>query len=62
MREFVEMLENIIAGAGDLIENRSPELVAHARGAVHDGLPASRYHRAGNSSAKLSSCPSGSVT
>jgi hypothetical protein len=25
------MLENIIAEAGDLIESRSPELVAHAR-------------------------------
>jgi hypothetical protein len=31
VRELVEMLENIIAEAGDLIESRSPELVAHAR-------------------------------
>jgi hypothetical protein len=31
VRELVEMLENVIAEAGDLIESRSPELVAHAR-------------------------------
>ena len=31
VRELVEMLENIIAEAGDLIESRSPELVAQAR-------------------------------
>jgi hypothetical protein len=31
VRELVEMLENVIAEAGDLIETRSPELVAHAR-------------------------------
>jgi hypothetical protein len=31
VRELVEILENIIAEAGDLIESRSPELVAHAR-------------------------------
>jgi hypothetical protein len=30
VRELVEILENIIAEAGDLIEGRSPELVAHA--------------------------------
>jgi hypothetical protein len=34
VRELVEMLENIIAEAGDLIERRSPELVAQARSAV----------------------------
>ena len=34
VRELAEMLENIIAEAGDLIESRSPELVAHARAAV----------------------------
>jgi hypothetical protein len=34
VRELVEMLENIIAEAGDLIESRSPELVAQARAAL----------------------------
>jgi hypothetical protein len=34
VRGLVEMLENIIAGAGDLIESRSPELVAQARSAL----------------------------
>ena len=34
IRELVEMLENIIAEAGDLIESRSPELVAAARAAL----------------------------
>jgi len=34
VRELVETLENIIAEAGDLIESRSPELVAHARAAL----------------------------
>jgi len=34
VRELVEVLENIIAEAGDLIESRSPELVAQARTAV----------------------------
>ena len=34
VREVLEILENIIAEAGDLIENRSPELVAQARAAV----------------------------
>ena len=29
--EVLDILENIIAEAGDLIESRSPELVAHAR-------------------------------
>ena len=31
VREALDILENIIAEAGDLIESRSPELVAHAR-------------------------------
>jgi hypothetical protein len=42
VRELVALLENIIAQAGDLIENRSPELVAQARTAVRhygDGAP-----------------------
>ena len=34
VRELVEMLENIIAEAGDLIESRSPELIAQARATV----------------------------
>ncbi len=34
MREVLEILESIIAEAGDLIESRSPELVARARAAV----------------------------
>ena len=34
VRELVEVLENIIAEAGDLIESRSPELVAQARTAI----------------------------
>jgi hypothetical protein len=34
VREALDILENIIAEAGDLIESRSPELVAHARAAV----------------------------
>ncbi len=34
VRELVEILENIIAEAGDLIESRSPELVAQARTAL----------------------------
>jgi len=33
VREVLELLENIVAEAGDLIESRSPELVAHARAA-----------------------------
>jgi hypothetical protein len=42
-RELVELLENILAEAGDLIENRSPELVAQARAAVrHYGDEARR--------------------
>ena len=34
MREILEILESIIAQAGDLIESRSPELVAEARAAL----------------------------
>ena len=34
VREVLELLESIIAEAGDLIESRSPELVAHARTAL----------------------------
>jgi len=34
LREIVEILESIIAEAGDLIESRSPELVAQARAAL----------------------------
>jgi hypothetical protein len=34
VREILELLENIVAEAGDLIESRSPELVAHARAAL----------------------------
>ena len=42
VRELVEMLEVIIAEAGDLIESRSSELVAQARTALRhfgDGEP-----------------------
>jgi hypothetical protein len=34
VRELLEILENIIDEAGDLIESRSPELVEHARTAI----------------------------
>jgi hypothetical protein len=34
MREILEILDRIIAQAGDLIESRSPELVAEARAAL----------------------------
>ena len=34
VRELAGMLENILAEAGDLIESRSPELVAQARTAL----------------------------
>jgi len=34
VREVLEILENIIAEAGDLIESRNPELVAYARTAL----------------------------
>ena len=42
VREILEILECIIAQAGDLIESRSPELVATARAALaryHDETP-----------------------
>ena len=38
VREILEILHSIIAQAGDLIEGRSPELVAEARAAL------TRYH------------------
>ena len=34
LREILEILESIIEQAGDLIESRSPELVAEARAAL----------------------------
>ena len=34
LRDILELLENIISEAGDLIEGRSPELVVHARAAI----------------------------
>lgn len=34
LRELLEILENILAEAGDLIEQRSSELVAQARNAL----------------------------
>lgn len=34
VREILEILESVIAQAGDLIESRSPELVASARAAL----------------------------
>jgi hypothetical protein len=34
VREVLEILENIVAEAGDLVESRSPELVAQARSAL----------------------------
>jgi hypothetical protein len=44
MGEILEVLESIIAQAGDLIEGRSPELVAAARAALarHSGEAAWR--------------------
>jgi hypothetical protein len=43
VRDLVELLENILAEAGDLIESRSPELVAQARSALrHSGDEARR--------------------
>jgi hypothetical protein len=43
VRELVEILEKIIAEAGDLIESRSPELVAQARATLrHIGDEAPR--------------------
>ena len=41
VREILEILQSIIAQAGDLIESRSPELVAAARAAL------TRYHDEG---------------
>jgi hypothetical protein len=35
VREIIEILESIIDQAGDLIEQRSPELVAKARAALN---------------------------
>jgi hypothetical protein len=32
--DILELLENILSEAGDLIEPRSPELVVHARAAI----------------------------
>ena len=34
LRDLLELLENILGEAGDLIESRSPELVTHARTAI----------------------------
>ena len=34
VRELVEVLENVISEAGDLIESRSPELLAQARALI----------------------------
>ena len=43
VREVLEILENIIAEAGDLIESRSPELVAQVRATLqHYGDEARR--------------------
>ena len=44
MREILEILENIIAEAGDLIESRSPELVAGARAALRRYADDARRH------------------
>ena len=42
-RELVQLLESIVAEAGDLIESRSPELVAQARATLqHYGDEARR--------------------
>ena len=43
VRELAEILEKVIAEAGDLIESRSPELAASARAALrHYGDEAAR--------------------
>jgi hypothetical protein len=42
LRELTDVLEAVLAEAGDLIESRSPELVAQARAALRryaDGSP-----------------------
>ena len=36
LREILDLLEGILAEAGDLIESRSPELVAHARTVIRN--------------------------
>ena len=41
LRELMDILETVIADAGDLIESRSPELVASARAALR------RFHDEG---------------
>ena len=41
LRDLLELLENILSEAGDLIESRSPELVAHARAAIRTNGDAS---------------------
>ena len=42
VRELVEILENIVAQAGDLVESRSPELVAQAHTVLRHYGDASR--------------------
>ena len=42
LRELMDILEEMIAQSGDLIETRSPELIAQARAALRryaDGTP-----------------------
>jgi hypothetical protein len=59
VREVLEILENIIAEAGDLIESRSPELAAQARAALRAmpmKLPA-KPNDAGAASTPLFSAP-----
>jgi hypothetical protein len=34
VRDILELLDNILSEAGDLIEGRSPELIVHARAAI----------------------------
>jgi hypothetical protein len=53
-----QILENIVAQAGDLIESRSPELVAQAR--QHCGSTATK-HRYRPNSARLHSRPFSSI-
>ena len=36
LHEILDLLEGILAEAGDLIESRSPELVAHARTVIRN--------------------------
>jgi ElaB/YqjD/DUF883 family membrane-anchored ribosome-binding protein len=42
LRELVEILESLLGEAGDLIETRSPELVARARAALRNSSEALR--------------------